>query len=471
LASRDPSISIEEIKQEIRQHIHPATGEPAGIQSVSSSGIASFPKPDGGDEEPSLKRVERCVSRIGDLPPRPPTKRGRVGAVLVRAVRRALFWYTSQLADFGDAVAGALARMWGRQRALTSELASLSQEATKLRDEFNAHLTEEERWRSQQSKDLHELSDVMETYFRAAAEQVKGQVAGLTQRLDAVQSLASRAGAETATRESLASHLVQVQMALSQQERRVSMLLEELHKLPSPLLQQNELQAMVKDDRQSLDALYVSFEDQFRGTREDILSRLRVYLPILRQHKIGGKRMPILDIACGRGEWLELLREEGLKATGVDINQVVVAQCSERGLAVTEADFLDYLRTLPGSNLGAVTGFHIVEHLPFHALIELLDETMRVLKPGGLAIFETPNPDNILVGASTFYLDFTHLRPLPSALLRFLAASRGLCDVQILALHPYSDDFHVTEPPGDLTKRFNEHFYGARDYAVIGKKV
>ena len=257
---------------------------------------------------------------------------------------------------------------------------------------------------------------------------------------------------------------------LSMQERRLTMFLEEARKrLPDPWSQE-QLQIMADEERHALDALYMSLEDQFRGSREDIKERLRVYLPTLREDKLGTDEMPVLDVGCGRGEWLELLKEQNLRARGVDVNRVLVGECQRQGLEVIESDVIVYLRTLPDTSVGAVTGFHIIEHLPLEVLIKLLDETVRVLKPGGVAIFETPNPENILVGSYTFYLDPTHRNPLPSAVVQFMAEARGLCHVGIMNLHAL-EAYRVEEAGLEITKRFNQYFYGPQDYAVIGWKA
>jgi O-antigen chain-terminating methyltransferase len=265
---------------------------------------------------------------------------------------------------------------------------------------------------------------------------------------------------------------LQLKANLIRQERRITMLLEEARKrLPKPL-DQEQLQIIADEAKDFLDALYVAFEDQFRGTRQDIKARLLVYLPIIKEAKLGTEEMPILDVGCGRGEWLELLQEEeDARAWGVDLNRVLVEGCRLRGLEVVQGDVIAYLHSLPDASLGAVTGFHIIEHLPFEVLIQLLDETVRVLKSGGLAIFETPNPENVLVGSHTFYLDPTHRNPLPSATVKFLAEARGLCRVEVLNLHPYPEALRVTEAGLEVAKQFNEYFYGPRDYAVVAWKV
>src|SRR5262249_51947932 len=157
------------------------------------------------------------------------------------------------------------------------------------------------------------------------------------------------------------------------------------------------------------------FHDDFRGTREEIKDRLRVYLPIVKEVGPG----TALDVGCGRGEWLELLRDEGVQARGVDLNRHMIEDCRQRGLDVVPMDALTHLRGIPDASLAAVCGFHLVEHLAFDAFIMLLDETVRVLRSGGVAIFETPNPANLLVGSCNFYQDPTHRAPIPTGLARY----------------------------------------------------
>ena len=112
------------------------------------------------------------------------------------------------------------------------------------------------------------------------------------------------------------------------------------------------------------DALYAALEDRFRGTREDVKERSSFYLQFIKESEAA-----VLDVGCGRGEWLELMRENGIKALGVDMNRVLIEQCRERGLEVVEEDVLVYLRNLPDKSLGAVTGFHIIEHISLESLV------------------------------------------------------------------------------------------------------
>jgi SAM-dependent methyltransferase len=249
------------------------------------------------------------------------------------------------------------------------------------------------------------------------------------------------------------------------QERRLVALLEESHAQPLGISQpRRDLLAGEADHL--LDPLYASFEDQFRGDREEIKNRLRVYLPLLKEAMVAAD---VLDIGCGRGEWLELLKNEGVAARGVDRNRVFVDQCRQIGLDVVEQDALDYLGSLAEKSLNVITSFHLVEHLEFEELIRLLDEMIRVLKPGGMLILETPNPENFMVGSYSFYADPTHRNPIPSPTLQFLLESRGLDRVSVMKLRPW--DAAKIEGDTEIVKRFNEYFYGAPDYGIVGWKV
>ena len=138
----------------------------------------------------------------------------------------------------------------------------------------------------------------------------------------------------------------------------------------------------------------------------------------------------MLDLGCGRGEWLEVLAENGLAARGLDLNRVAVEECAQAGLDVVHADALEHLRAIKSDTLGAIAAFHVIEHLGFGQLIALLDEIQRVLRPDGAVLLETPNPENLIVGACNFWLDPTHVKPLPPELMQFLCETRGFTPVR-----------------------------------------
>jgi SAM-dependent methyltransferase len=360
-------------------------------------------------------------------------------------------------------------------RASLSELGQhLETRLAEVASEGQEHMRQLETRLAEETTTGHRRMDLLETRLRSEGAARNEQVEMLTRSLKAEAS---------ALRDELerASHQLQTgtDAALEKQQRlrveltlhgqRVTRLLEDVTaRLPSQP-DQPQLQALADEERHTLDAFYVSFEDQFRGSRAEIKERLKIYLPLFERAGIGTREMPILDIGSGRGEWLELLREKNLRASGVDLNRVLVAQCRERGLEVFEDDVMHHLRALPDESLGAVTGFHLIEHLPVETLIKMLDETVRLVRRGGAVIFETPNPQNVLVGSCNFYFDPTHRNPLPGPIMRFLVESRGFARVEIMDLNP--SDAERVAGESDLVKRFNQYFYGPMDYAVVGWKV
>ena len=179
---------------------------------------------------------------------------------------------------------------------------------------------------------------------------------------------------------------------------------------------------------------YRAFEDRHRGTRETIKSRLRVYLPIIRPLLAFDSECKVADLGCGRGEWLELMAEAGFEAHGVDLDEGMLDDCRERGLSASKEDAFTYLRALSDESIAIVSGFHLAEHLSVDYLHNLVRESLRVLKPGGLLIMETPNAENLIVGANNFYMDPTHKRPIPPLSFSFLMEFYGFARIKILRL-------------------------------------
>lgn len=208
-------------------------------------------------------------------------------------------------------------------------------------------------------------------------------------------------------------------------------------------------------------AFYIDLERNFRGTEAEIRERMRPYLALVQEQ--AAQRTPVLDIGCGRGEWLSVLREADLAASGVDLNPINGSHCRGKGLDVVTGDAIGHLVALPEASLGTVTAFHLVEHLPFERLQALTDAALRALKPGGLLIYETPNPENLLVATRDFWLDPTHQRPLPPALLEFFVVQRGFEHADTLRLHPGA----AIDTPDPALQAL---LCGPRDYAVIARK-
>lgn len=214
---------------------------------------------------------------------------------------------------------------------------------------------------------------------------------------------------------------------------------------------------------------YASFEERFRGARENVLATFTAYEKDLERLSMYGK---VLDIGSGRAEWLEYLRDHGIDAYGVDTNEHFVKVGTERGLDIRLEDGLKHLAALPPGSLGAVTAFHIAEHLPMDTLLDLFDRAYLALKPGGVILIETPNPTNLIVGAATFYLDPTHIRPLHPDLLTFAADHAGFTNIDLRFLNPLSNE--PPTRPGDDSEQaeflrdVHRYLHGARDVAILG---
>jgi len=196
------------------------------------------------------------------------------------------------------------------------------------------------------------------------------------------------------------------------------------------------------DELQDLrvDAFYLDFEDKFRGSREMIKERLLEFTSHLCALKERVEDATAVDVGCGRGEWLEVLKENGIAARGVDMNARMAMQCHAYGLDAECGDGIAYLQNLPSDSLALVSGFHIVEHLTLSQLLELFYQSLRVLRPGGMAIFETPNPECLKVSSYTFYLDPTHRNPIPPELLSFIGTHTGFREANIERLHLYKEE-------------------------------
>ena len=256
------------------------------------------------------------------------------------------------------------------------------------------------------------------------------------------------------------------QRELMTQGRTLSILLEEIKQNASGVPKPDLSPIAAAEEAHLLDGLYASFEEKFRGKRDEILERQQVYLPILKNAEITDG---VLDVGCGRGEWLELLSKENIQARGVDHNRIAIEGCRNLGLDAVEEDALTYLRSLSAESRNAITSFHLVEHLQFEVLIGLLDEAFRILRRSGLLILETPNPENFMVGSYSFYADPTHRNPIPSETLKFLLESRGFESIAVMKLRPW--DAARIEGDSEIVKRFNEYFYSAPDYGIVARKL
>jgi 2-polyprenyl-3-methyl-5-hydroxy-6-metoxy-1,4-benzoquinol methylase len=200
---------------------------------------------------------------------------------------------------------------------------------------------------------------------------------------------------------------------------------------------------------------YFAFEAKMRGSTADVRERQRVYVDDLRE------AAPVLDVGCGRGELLGLLRAAGVEASGVDADADMVAYARGEGLAVEQADALAYLEGLAEGTLGGVFAAQVVEHLPPAALFRFLELARRALRPGGVLVAETINPLSPLALRS-YFADLTHAQPLVPETLALLARQAGFREVETRFLN-------APRHADDLDERIREILFAPLDYAIVAR--
>ena len=207
---------------------------------------------------------------------------------------------------------------------------------------------------------------------------------------------------------------------------------------------------------------YARFAEAYRGSEERVRGGQRIYVA---DFKNCGN---VLDIGCGRGEFLELMREAGVPSRGIDSSLESIALCREKGLPAEAVDLFDYLHGLGEGELDGIFCAQVVEHLPPERLPEMIRLAASRLERNGVIVIETPNPDCLAIFATYFYLDPTHSRPVPEKLLTFYLSEFGIGNLEVRHLEQAVDSMPSL---AELPKDFREAFFGGLDYAIIGKKV
>jgi O-antigen chain-terminating methyltransferase len=224
---------------------------------------------------------------------------------------------------------------------------------------------------------------------------------------------------------------------------------------------------------------YVAFEGRFRGESEELRTRLRDYVRYFEHAE------PVVDLGCGRGEFLELLKDAGISARGVDGNERMVAACRSRGLDVVQADIFLHIEELPPEGTGGVFACQVIEHLPPALVRRLLERIHRALRPGGRVVLETVNPRSVVALVETFYRDLTHQKPIHPETLDFLLRAAGFVEVETIYRSPVSERARllpvsssgsnaqsqtVTVTLNQNFEKLNAFLFGDQDYACVATK-
>ena len=232
----------------------------------------------------------------------------------------------------------------------------------------------------------------------------------------------------------------------------------------------------------TLDAYkYLGFEDRFRGSQTTIRERFESYVPLFEN------RSPVLDVGCGRGEFLDLLNGHHIEARGIDLNHEMAEACRARGLDVTEADAVGYLSALDDRSLGGIFSAQVVEHLEPAYLLRFLELSFHKLRPGGRLVLETLNPACWVAFFDSYIRDITHVWPLHPDTLKYLVVASGFTGANVEFRSPVreEDKLQAFAAPagsgtglGDLAEAFNSNveklnarMFTYLDYAVVGDKA
>ena len=221
---------------------------------------------------------------------------------------------------------------------------------------------------------------------------------------------------------------------------------------------------------------YVGFEDQFRGTPEEIRERLVPYADLF----VGAS--DVLDVGCGRGEFLALLAERGIRARGIDVNESMVEVCRQKGLSATREDALAYLRAQPAGSLGGILAAQVVEHVDPGYLTNLLDAAWAALRPGSVAVIETINPACWFAFFESYIRDITHVRPLHPETLKYLLVASGFEHVEIRFRSPYPEHEKLQRVAGAAlgdaadvlnanAEKINRLLFTHLDYAAVARRA
>jgi len=216
---------------------------------------------------------------------------------------------------------------------------------------------------------------------------------------------------------------------------------------------------------------YGALEDAFRGAENTVYERFKEYDDWMTGIPRHESRLPFVDLGCGRGEFLSFLKSAGINANGVDSDPVALSRCRENGFDVTQCDLQQFLTDADDNSFSGLSLIHVLEHFDVSQILEILREARRVVADGGVILVETPNPKNLRVGTSNFWLDPTHVRPIPPELLGFIFEFIGLAKINIKMLRSNEglyDSASWNEGSKVTLNALVHAIDGPMDYAVIG---
>lgn len=444
------------------------------VRARNRNGVAAghVPLPDLTPLLHARDAAEAKAASIGTVNPRPGGFKNGLIQKAKRLIARALDWHVREQVEFNRGVMAcvqatieSLNECKQALAALAGESADLRNEARELKD-IRSHWSE---WRIgwerklaqteiQFLRSIAELQAAFQHRVTLADANYREQVK--TQHDDFERALARQSG------ELQRQFWEQMARVRTEYDRMIHSELRLLRQRASltraaePSL--GETPQGVLPAPAALDIDWMKFSERFRGSEEDIRARQQMYVARFRNHS------PLLDIGCGRGEILQIFRDAGIPATGIDSNDDCIALCRSNGLDAEKADLFTYLSALPDASLGGIVCCQVVEHLPRPRVPEMIRLAHAKLRDGGLLAIETPNPECLAIFATHFYLDPTHEHPIPPALANFYLEEAGFGRIEIERLSPARESMPSL---AGLPDDFRREFFGYLDYAVFGIKL
>ncbi|MBI4464176.1 MAG: methyltransferase domain-containing protein [Acidobacteria bacterium] len=428
--------------------------------------------------EAAQAAAHNLAAAIGTVNPRPP---GLVNGLLQsckRLLARALEWHVRPQREFNQSVAEALASVSGMLEAAYQDLHALAGAIHQFRSLSVDLHGEIDRLETQLETRLGSLREHFEEQIKLQRVHWEGDLVRQSKELQdrfqgEMRQLEQGVQEQTGKLQAqIGSSIVQIQEELRLLRQRVAartMVETASIGVAGPGVPKESATA------QPPPMDYFQWERHFRGTEEEIRARQSFYIPFFQE------RQNVLDLACGRGEFLELMRQANVPARGVDLDADMVGRCLQKGLDVVQSDVFQHLESIPENSLDGIFCAQFVEHLEPAAFIRLVSQCAAKLAPGGVLAIETPNPECLAIFSQTFFLDPTHVRPIPPAQMRVVFVEAGLERLATHWLSPASAhlpqlpalDSRVVEAEAlnvynAAVARFNETFLGGMDYAVIG---
>ena len=469
-ASADPKAQelaaiIREIRERVRAQ-HPNGG---------TSGAAALPLPDLMPLLHARDAAEGKVASIGSVNPRPGGLMNTVIQAVKRAIARGLGWFVRDQVEFNRAILACVeaqleacretnrsfAVLAARLDEYRSASALLSQETSELKD-IRSHW---HRWREEWERKLF-TNEVQ--FLRAVADLQAGFQHRTLLMEDQYRDLAKQQHAQFTA--SVGQAITDVQKRLWSDLERVRLDYERLIHQELRIIRQRAAVASVGEPPISPVALptptfgfdYGRFAERFRGSDSYVREKQKLYVPYF----VG--KQNVLDVGCGRGEFLTLMRDSGVAARGIDQDERSVALCRAAGLNAEQADMFAHLASSADLDLEGIFCAQVVEHLPPERVPEFVRLASAKLRRGGVLAIETPNPECLAIFSMHFFLDPTHTRPVPPALLVFYLEEFGFGGIQVHRLSPAAESIPAVS---DLPQEIRETFFGGLDYAVTAVKL